>query len=262
MSNIVELKSGGKISPIVPTSIEEVFRLANAIHKSGLAPNGIKSPEQITIAIIHGMEIGLPPLQAVQKIAVVNGRPTIWGDAVPALLWAKGFKLREWMAGDGEIRCAFCEVTRPDGTKIERAFSISDAKTARLWGKQGPWQQFPERMMQMRARGYACRDGASDVLSGLYFAEEMHDTAPMRDITTRMEIEPPSPDLPQIAATATQVVDPLPDPDGYCEHIKDQLRDCPPDERDDVMSSNQDMIERLPAHLRKQVDDLKAELSA
>lgn len=181
-NNVVPLNAGGQITAIVPTNIEEVFRLATAIAKSGLAPNGMKSPEQITIAIMHGMEIGLPPLQAVQRIAVVNGRPTIWGDAIPALLLSRGFRLKETMEGEGDKRFARCEITRPDGGKVVGTFSVDDAKTAGLWSKQGPWKQYPDRMLKMRARGFAARDGAADVLSGLYLREEIEGEA-MRDIT-------------------------------------------------------------------------------
>jgi hypothetical protein len=149
--NVVPLKSGGRVQAIIPDTVEEVFRIAKAVAASGLAPNGMKSAEQITIAIMHGAEIGLPPMQAIQRIAVVNGRPTIWGDAVPALLLSRGFKLREWETDTA----SFCEVTRPDGTKIERSFSDADAKAAGLLGKSGPWTQY--------------------VLAGLYISEEVQE---------------------------------------------------------------------------------------
>lgn len=201
MTNVVALRAGGRPAAIIPDTIEEVFRLATAISKSGLAPNGVKTPEAITIAIMHGLELGLPPMQAVQKIAVVNGRPTLWGDAIPALLLSHGFKLREWMAGVGETRCAFCEVERPTGEKIERAFSKTDACTAGLWGKVGPWKQYPDRMLQMRARGFAARDGAADVLGGLYMREEIEDDA-MRDVTPKSK--PVALDLPDIPDEAPE----------------------------------------------------------
>lgn len=172
---VVPLKAGGRVAAIIPQSVEEVFRIAKAISASGLAPNGMKSVEQITVAIMHGAEIGLPPMQAIQRIAVVNGRPTIWGDAVPALLLSRGFRLNERVTGEGDDRAAVCEVCRPDGTKIERRFSVSDAKAAMLWGKAGPWKSYPDRMLQMRARGFAARDGAADVLAGLYISEEVQD---------------------------------------------------------------------------------------
>lgn len=172
---VVPLRAGARVQAIIPQTVEEVFRLATAIHKSGLAPSTMSKVEQITVAIMHGMELGLPPMTSVQKIAVVNGRPTIFGDAVPALLLSRGFRLVEKMDGVDDARGATCCVIRPDGTKIERRFSIGDAKIAGLWGKAGPWKQYPDRMLQMRARGFAARDGAADVLAGLYIAEEAQD---------------------------------------------------------------------------------------
>ena len=168
---IVPLKSGARAMAIVPQSIEEVFRLATAVSKSGIAPKGMEKPEALTVAIMHGLELGLPPMQAIQRIAVINGRPTVWGDALPAMLWSRGFSLQERF-DDGS---AYCTVVRPNGEAITRSFSVADAKKAGLWGKSGPWSSYPERMLQMRARGFACRDGAADVLGGLYIAEEAQD---------------------------------------------------------------------------------------
>jgi hypothetical protein len=167
--NVPALVSGRKATGIIPTSIEEVFRLATAVSKSGMAPRGMDKAEQLTVAIMHGLELGLSPMMAIQNIAVVNSRPTLWGSAVPALLWARGFKIEETVS-DG---VATCTVTRPTGEKITRTFSEQDARKAGLWGKAGPWTQYPSRMLQMRARGLAARDGAADALSGLYLQEEI-----------------------------------------------------------------------------------------
>lgn len=209
MGNVVPLQTGNKIAGIIPTSIEEVFRLANAVAKSGLAPRGMETPEKLTVAIMHGLEIGLPPMQAIQRIAVVNGRPTVWGDALPALLLARGFHIGERIEGAGDDRVAICRVVRPDGSMIERSFSVADAKRADLWDtrvkvrrkdKSGnwyeadndsPWHRYPERMLQMRARGFACRDGAADALSGLYITEEIEEERPMRDATPPKEVVTP-----------------------------------------------------------------------
>jgi len=180
-TNVVALKSGGSIAGIVPQSIEEVFRLAQAVSISGLAPRDLNTPEKITVAIMTGLELGLPPMFSLNKIAVINGRPTLWGDALPGLLWAKGFKIREWIADE----VAHCEVTRPDGEKIVRTFSPADAQKAGLKDKAGPWKQYPQRMLQMRARGFACRDGAADVLGGLYIKEEIEDGVVFDDAPKR-----------------------------------------------------------------------------
>lgn len=268
MSNVVPLKSGGAIAPIIPTSIDEVFRLAQGIAQSGLAPKDMGRPEQITVAILTGLEIGLPPMFAIQKIAVINGRPSIWGDAVPALLLAKGFKLRERIDGIGDARVATCEVARPDGDKIERSFSVADAKEAGLWGKQGPWRSYPSRMLQMRARGFACRDGAADVLSGLYLREEIE--GEMRDITPSNEVlaipddvtdqspsAPTEAEAPQAAAADVEL---LADPEGFLTKLADDLALCSTDEeRAEVADACSDLMERLPPDHRSRAEKMISE---
>ena len=262
-NQVVPLKSGARIAAIVPTTVEEVFRLATAIAKSGLAPRDMQTAEKLTVAIMHGMEIGLPPMQAVQRIAVVNGRPTIWGDAIPALLLSRGFRIREWMAGEtGTTRVAFCEITRPDGTKIERGFSETNALTAGLLNKPGPWKQYPDRMLQMRARGFAARDGAADVLSGLYIREEIDE--PMKDITPTAESsDPPDPDkqpdtiASDIPDISQEQPDELTDAKGVLAKLRDDLNECKNDaERMEVWEGMADLIGRLSEEDQDQAEKI------
>lgn len=71
---------------------------------------------------------------------------------------------------------AWCEITRPDGkTKAIRTFSILDAKESHLWGKAGPWTEYPYRQMMWRAFWFCARDIAADYLKGLGGAEEVRD---------------------------------------------------------------------------------------
>lgn len=251
-TNIVPLRTGGQISAIVPTNIEEVFRLAKAISLSGLAPNGMKEPEQITVALLHGMELGLPPMTAVQKIAVINGRPTLWGDAVPALLYARGFKLKEWM----EVDTAHCRVTRPDGTEVERTFSRKDAEQAGLWGKAGPWKQYPARMMQMRARGFAARDGAADVLSGLYIREEI-EGGELKDVTPPAEATPAPVEIPDIPDDIPSDDPPITGDEAikYAAKIKDDVAVVKGSDGDltELQETYRDAIPRLPEDMQEEI---------
>lgn len=176
-----DIMAGGTVKAIVPQSFDDCYRLARLIVASGMAPAGMESPEKVTIAIMHGMEVGLTPLAALQRIAVINGRPTIWGDAAIGLVRGSGKceYVKEWI--DGEI--AYCETKRKGETaSVTRTFSVADAKTAKLWGKAGPWQQYPQRMLQMRARAFCLRDVYADILGGMYLREELDDV-PMRDVT-------------------------------------------------------------------------------
>lgn len=238
---IVPLRTGGKVAGIVPTTIEEVFRLATAIAKSGMAPRDMATPEKLTVAILHGLEIGIPPMMAINKIAVVNGRPTLWGDAVPALLLSKGFKIREMMYAEGEDRFAQCTVIRPNGESIVRNFSVRDAMTAGLWGKQGPWKQYPDRMLQMRARGLASRDGAADVLSGIYLTEEMQDVEPQTDSNELMAAAPNS-GRRKSSSQAKKDGD-----DVAFNELRGAISGCDTiEELDALVEKNADMLDELP----------------
>ncbi len=178
------LVAGGQIAALVPQSLDEAFRLSQALAMSGLAPRGMEKPEQIMVAIIAGAELGLPPFQSLQSFAVINGRPTLWGDGLMAVARSQGVQCREWVEGAGDACVAFCEVTRPDtGEQITRSFSVEDAKKASLWGKTGPWQSYPKRMLAMRARAWALRDGCADMLRGFQVREEVEDYQPIRDVT-------------------------------------------------------------------------------
>jgi hypothetical protein len=189
MSDKLPMLAGGSVKAIIPQSFEDCYRLAQIIVASGMAPKDMGTPEKVTIAIMHGLEIGMTPLAALQRIAVINGRPTIWGDAAIGLVRASGKckYVREWL--DGET--AYCETHRTgEAQSVCRSFSIDDAKTAKLWGKQGPWQQFPDRMLQMRARAFCLRDVYADILGGMSLREELEDN--MRDVTPSQPPPPPN----------------------------------------------------------------------
>lgn len=168
-----------KIGAIVPTSVEQAFRMATAIVRGGMAPKAFdNNPEAVLVAIMHGMEVGLTPMAAVQSIAVINGFPTIWGDGALGLVRASGLledMVEQIESGNGEVRAVCTLKRRGQPTPITRTFSISDAQRAHLTKKPGPWLQYPQRMLQMRARSWALRDGFADVLRGLRVMEEVID---------------------------------------------------------------------------------------
>lgn len=168
-----------------PRSLEEALKFADYLADSELVPKDFKGkPGNVLVAIQWGMELGLKPMQAMQNIAVINGRPSVWGDAVLALVLASPVceYVHEWE----ENGTAFIKVKRRGKPEDLQSFSDADAKQAGLIGKQGPWSQYPKRMKKMRARAFALRDNFADVLKGIPIAEEVMDIEPIEhDITPR-----------------------------------------------------------------------------
>lgn len=192
---------------IVLGSMDELARFAQTVCDSGLAPKGLTTPQAVAIAVQMGLEVGLSPMAALQNIAVINGRPTIWGDAMLAVCRNTGEMdvFSEWYESGGvrvnrspskwsDADCAVCLVKRAGQEEQETSFSVSDAKLAGLWGKAGPWTQYPARMLRFRARSFALRDQFGDALRGLTAAEEALDepinVTPRPAFTAAPEVQP------------------------------------------------------------------------
>lgn len=160
-----------------PQSFGELVEFAKMIGHSGMVPKDyVNNPGAILVAIQMGAEVGLGPMAALQNIAVINGRPSVWGDAGLAIVKSHpDFVSIVEEIGDTAARCTICRRNEPD---VVRAFSRDDAKQAGLLGKSGPWSQYPKRMLQMRARWLAMRDQFPDALRGIGAADEEVDVTP------------------------------------------------------------------------------------
>ena len=173
MSN--ELSTQNKTFDLSPQTFDQALTFANYLADSDMVPKDFKGkPGNCLIAMQWGMEVGLKPLQALQNIAVINGRPSLWGDALIAIVRSSPLceYVQEEMKPDGT---AICRAKRRGESEQTRTFSDADAKTAGLSGKQGPWMTSPKRMKQLRARAFALRDVFPDVLKGMPMAEEVMD---------------------------------------------------------------------------------------
>ena len=162
-----------------PATITEAMEFSKMLADSTMVPRAYQGkPQDIMVCVQWGYEIGLAPMQALQNIAVINGKPSVYGDAAMALVQASAVceDVQEYFEGEGTPNpIAVCVAKRRGRKEVIAKFSVEDAKRAGLWGKQGPWQAYPKRMMQMRARGFALRDAFPDVLKGLITAEEAQD---------------------------------------------------------------------------------------
>jgi hypothetical protein len=204
---------------MVPASLDEGWRLAQLMARSEIVPKAFqKKPEDVLVAIQLGMEVGLAPMQSLQSIAVINGKPTLYGDGFLALIMASpsyvdhdeyyevGGKRKgrseagEWVDEQPTVEelalnetagvCTFHR--RGKGQPVTRRFSIGDARRAKtvtydgagnkrtvpLIEKPGPWVEYPARMLAMRARSWAGRDCFPDVLRGIQTREEALDQEP------------------------------------------------------------------------------------
>ena len=183
-----------------PRDLGELIGFCERICRTGMVPQGYRNkPDDALVAICWGKEVAdLPPLTSLNYVAVINGRPGFFGDAVPGIALAKGFitdidELWDGHPGSDEWTCTVI-VTKPNGKKLERSFSVADARRAGLWDKAGPWKNYPQRMLRWRATGYAVRDAAPHALFG-YTKEELEEipAQPFVGPDTAKDITPEAP---------------------------------------------------------------------
>ena len=200
MSEVIQTtrQAGGWLSC---NNLEAAIRLAEMFSKSAMVPKQYQgNAANCLVAMAYGDSLGMAPLQAMQSVAVVNGVPALYGDGMLALVQASAvFESIEESIEDG---AAVCTVKRRGMKPVQRIFTTDDAKRAGLWGKQGPWQQYPARMLQMRARSWALRDAFADVLRGIQSVEEVRDIPEVIDATPT----PPALPEPKAATKAEQVL--------------------------------------------------------
>lgn len=167
--------------PAAPASpefakFEIAKRVAHTLANSNLVPDAYRGrPNDCFVAINMGAELGMDPFTAIQSIAVIEGKPCLYGDgligvvrASPKCLWIK-----ETITNDG--KSATCETHRDgDPESISSTYAWADAVQAGIDNKFN-WKKHPKRMLQMRARAYCLRDAYPDLLKGLGVVEERQD---------------------------------------------------------------------------------------
>ena len=210
-----------KLTILEPKSLTEAMEFSEVLSKSGMVPDHFKGkPANILVAIQWGYELGLAPMQALQNISVIGqGRPSIWGDAMLALVKVHPMfrGIHEQLEGD----TAVCEVKREMANgEIETTratFSIAEAQKAGLTNKKGPWQSYPNRMLKLRARGFALRDAFPDAIKGLITTEEAMDYP---DAENQSSVKPVQrPDVSSEGDTIQNILDAVSEPESASNEV-------------------------------------------
>lgn len=223
MSNEVAVSANNGF--MIVQNLAQAKECAKIIASSGFCPKSFMGkPDDVLVALQMGSELGLKPMQALQNIAIINGRPSLYGDAMIAVCrQAANFEYihEEYDEKDNSYTC---RAKRKGEPEVVQKFSEKDARLAKLWGKQGPWTDYPKRMLQMRARGFALRDCFPDLLRGIVDQTEARDyvVSEPKNITPKK----PAPRASQVVEAETVEMEDIPFLDAELEDIKVALESC------------------------------------
>lgn len=180
---------------LTPVNFDQAQQVAHMLAGSELVPTSFRGkPLDILVAMAMGSELGFRPLQALQNIAVVNGRPSLWGDAFRALIIGSPDLDSIEEDFDEQTQTATCTIGRRlasgNVAKFTGSFSMKEATAAGLTGRD-PWKKYPKRMLQWRALGFAGRDAYPDRLRGIWIEAEAADMPEEREINPAPSAEKP-----------------------------------------------------------------------
>lgn len=250
---------------LIPKGIEEAERMATKLSKSEMLPPHFRDkPENVFWALAYGLEVGLTPVQSLQAIYVVHGRPGMYADAMVALVLTSG-KADYFVCTSSDAKQATYE-TKRKGSPKERSLTVTieDAQAAG-WVSNEKYKKEPRRMLEARCKSQLARDVYPDVLRGMESAEDAEADGPRGGGFTA----PPPSKGAIIDITTAQKADPVPaepapakDPERAAKLDADQderaAAEGAPSKDDELAAEAKDILRGI--HSSTSVSDLGAQL--
>lgn len=169
-------------------TMREIYQIAQAFSMSNLVPEAYRGKPNSTghancfVALSMGFELGLPPMQALTHIVVVNGRPAVDGQLAIALANRRApivgpIRYDEGGKNDEQF-CVAWAVDKATKERVEYKITIADARAAGWLDKgMSHWKKDPKIMLRYRAASYLIRTNYPDAILGLSTKEELEDIA-------------------------------------------------------------------------------------
>ena len=151
-------------------SAQNLRMLAQDFLNSGMFPAVRNVAGAITI-IQYGHELGIPPVSALQTMAIVNGKLCMEAKAMQAVFQQHGGNVK--VLERSKVR-ARIELSKPGMEAYVHEYTMDQAKTEKLSGKDN-WTKMPETMLYWRAVATGIRLYDPGAIFGLYSKEELAD---------------------------------------------------------------------------------------
>ena len=94
-----EMAPVGQVFSSFPTQAEwnTLNVIAKTLKEGGVLPKGIDTVQKMVVALQAGREIGLQPIEAMNCLYFVNGKVSMYGEAVPNQIIRAGHTIK-WLS--------------------------------------------------------------------------------------------------------------------------------------------------------------------
>ena len=151
-SAAVQIQAQREVMAIMPRTMDEAWRMAEAFHAAGMVPRSLEGKNEketkakVMLAICKGSEVGYAPVTAVSTIMIINNKACIYGDGATALVqnsgkvewikteiqskedsgkWGEGYKVTVSLKGG--IRNSHMSAASPSRTPSARGLPVRPA---------------------------------------------------------------------------------------------------------------------------------------
>lgn len=194
-----KIRNSPEKHPIVPVEpakmildpipeFDKLIMIAEKLFKSGLFIH-LDNPEQAVAVIEYGREIGVPPMQSLQMMAVIKGKLCMQSQLMLALVRKKGCDIKILVQNDSLCRIDFIR----DGVHHEVEFTYKEAQALNLAHKEN-WKMQQANMIFWRCISKAVKRHASDLILGAYLIEEISEGeyTTVSELSRNKEVPEPS----------------------------------------------------------------------
>ena len=200
--------------------LQDVADLAYKIADTDFVPKDHRGNRgQVAAVILHGRELGLPPMTALASTYVVHGRPSISAEAMRALILQHGHEIA--VEESTSARCTIRGRRAGSEQWTSVTWTLDDAKRAGGLLHKDTWKSYPRQMLTARATAELARLIFPDVIHGMRALEEMDDVTPWEGPTTDVE-QSAAPATTKVRRQPRKAVEAAPAP------ATEQQQDTPP----------------------------------
>lgn len=190
-------------------NFEDYQRMAKVFVNSNLVPANFKGDMgACLIALNMANRMGADPLQVMQSLYVVHGKPSFSSAFLIACFNQCGrytaIRYREvGERGTDTWGCQAITTEKSTGEVLEGVtVTIAMAKAEGWYNKTGSkWKTMPELMMRYRAATFLIRSVAPEIALGFQTTEEVRDII---DVTSQSQVVGTAPSLDEIAMAAVE----------------------------------------------------------
>lgn len=198
--DLTEVRAHRAVALPTMTDVRSLLEFGSVLVKSGLLPATVNSPEKAAVILLKGQELGVPPMAAMEGIAVVQGKAAVGAHLMLALVKRAYGTGAIWVSESTAERCTVSYRLPGHAETLSYSYTIRDATTAGLAGS-GTWAKHPAAMLRARCISATCKMAFPEVVGGLYVAGEIEGTAAVvtddGDVVVDISAAPPAEPAPE-----------------------------------------------------------------